>query len=658
MSGLVLGLGISAHAQIRITDYRRLVTVTGVQVSPNGRYVAFIKSVPNFKEDTRFTTVEVADTKTGAISALTNGSRTVSSPRWSAKGDRVAFLAEDGAKNAQLCVCTLATKSTKQLTHRGKSIQQFAWSPKGDRLVFVVPDEPTNAAAAKRHNDFFDIHDDGLLTSSIPTSSHLWLISSSGSGERRLTGGSWSALENPPPFTGSPSDPSWSEDGKSIAFIRQANADDADTDLTSAAVVDVASGSVRNASPHSTYEYQAMFVPSSHSVAYLLPHGPTALSSVDVCMTDSQGHETNLTADLDRDVQDYKWMPDGRTLIAYANDGVMRPIWLIKPGEQPQKLDTLGLGASELHVGSNGAIAYVASDPTHANEVYYMASPGSRPKRLTNFNETLDSLHYAKEEELTWTAPDGEKCDGVLTYPFGFSQDKKYPLVTFIHGGPEAAAPMLYLGFEGDILRQSLAADGYAVFEPNYRGSDNLGNGHEHAIYKNPAEGPASDILSGIDSVIKRGFVDDQRQVVAGHSYGGYMTAWLISHDHRWKCAVVGDGAVNWLDTYNFAADGNLAWARDSLGGTPWDAGSGDLFVTSSPIHYAGDITTPTLILSGTSDETVPITESYELFHALKDHNVPVRFIGIPGAHHSPDDPVRYELFYASMEQWIKHYLQ
>ncbi len=108
--------------------------------------------------------------------------------------------------------------------------------------------------------------------------------------------------------------------------------------------------------------------------------------------------------------------------------------------------------------------------------------------------------------------------------------------------------------------------------------------------------------------------------------------------------------------TYNLAADGNLAWTRDSLGGTPSDPQTADLYRTGSPVTYAGDITTPTLILSGTADETVPISESFTLYHVLKDHKVPVRFIAIPGAHHSPDDPVRYEAFYGAMESWIRHY--
>jgi len=164
-------------------------------------------------------------------------------------------------------------------------------------------------------------------------------------------------------------------------------------------------------------------------------------------------------------------------------------------------------------------------------------------------------------------------------------------------------------------------------------------------------------VISGIQMLEQQGIVDESRIAAAGHSYGGYMTAWLISHQHFWRCAVVGDGAVDWAEEYELSAAGNLAWTRDSLGGSPWDKDSAALYRTGSPITYAGDITTPTLILSGTDDTTVPITESFALYHALASRHVPVEFIGIPGAHHSPQDPVHRELYYRAIEKWVVKYL-
>jgi dipeptidyl aminopeptidase/acylaminoacyl peptidase len=222
-----------------------------------------------------------------------------------------------------------------------------------------------------------------------------------------------------------------------------------------------------------------------------------------------------------------------------------------------------------------------------------------------------------------------------------------------MHGGPEAASVKGFALYEAGYLRQLLAGKGFFVFEPNYRGSDNLGNAHEMRIFKDPGEGPASDILSGIDALLQNRDIDGGRISIGGHSYGGFLSAWLIGHDHRWVCAVVADGAIDWTTIYNMSSFGNLAWARDSLGGTPSDPAVADLYRTGSPITYVNQVTTPTLILSGTSDQQCPVPESYAFYHPLKDRGVPVRFVALPGAEHSPSRPVQRERYYETIVDWV-----
>ncbi len=258
---------------------------------------------------------------------------------------------------------------------------------------------------------------------------------------------------------------------------------------------------------------------------------------------------------------------------------------------------------------------------------------------------------------LQWTAPDGERSDGIVTYPVGYQPGHRYPMVVYSHGGPEAQSQQTFGDQEIGRLRYGLTAAGYIVFEPNYRGSDDLGNEHEHAIFADPGVGPGSDVMSGIAALEKTGAVDTARIAVVGHSYGGYMTTWLVGHEHIWRCAVVADGAIDWREEYDLSAAGNLAWTRDSLGGTPTDPAVAPLYVSGSPITYANQITTPTLILSGTADQTVPISESFELYHDLADRHVPVRFVGLPGAHHSPSRPVQIDRYYSDILRWVETYM-
>lgn len=304
-----------------------------------------------------------------------------------------------------------------------------------------------------------------------------------------------------------------------------------------------------------------------------------------------------------------------------------------------------------------GELAVVADGPTHPPELYLLRTPDSRPARLTTFNQKLELHLEPRSVEVQWRSPDGEPNDGILTYPIAYQAGRRYPLVVFSHGGPEASSLGNFDSDDIGPLRGLFAAQGFLVFEPNYRGSDNLGNAHEHAIFRDPGKGPDTDVISGVRTLQKEGIVEPSRIAAVGHSYGGYMTAWLIAHHHFWRCAVVADGATDWTEEYELSGDGNLAFARDSLGGSPWDKLSARLYRTGSPITYAGETTTPTLIISGTADVTVPITQSFALYQALSSRHVPVRFIGIPGGHHSPQDPVHRELYYRAIDGWVVKYL-
>jgi dipeptidyl aminopeptidase/acylaminoacyl peptidase len=437
-----------------------------------------------------------------------------------------------------------------------------------------------------------------------------------------------------------------------LTFTRQADADDSDSDLTKVAIVDVHTGAVRMLTSHAKYEYQPQFSPTGSTVQYIYPHGPGPVSVMNVFFNDR-----NVSAHFDRDVAEAQWMPDGRSVIAMAPDRIASALWLITEGAGAHRIDLGALSVTDYDVGKSGAIALVASNASTPPELYYLAAPSSRAVKLTSANVNIRTYQYGRSVELQWTAPDGERSDGIVTYPVGYRQGHRYPLVVWNHGGPEAASLATFGGGEIGRLRYGFSSHGYIVFEPNYRGSDNLGNAHEHGIYRDPGAGPGRDVMAGIRALEKTGAVDLSKIAVVGHSYGGYMTTWLIGHEHMWRSAAVADGVTDWRQEYDFSAAGNLAWTRDSLGGTPMDPTAAPLYRSGSPISYAPAITTPTLILSGTADQTVPITESFELYHALNDRHIPVRFIGIPGAHHSPSKPVQVDRYYMAILNWVVEHM-
>ncbi len=641
---------------IRLTDYRALQRIASPRFSPDGEQIAFLTIRSDFLHDRYDATLRVMNARGGDAHVVASGIRDLHAPSWSPDGRTLAFIVKVGKQKPEIYTVSAAGGTPTEITHAPNGVEQFAWSPDGGTVAYVTPDEsPINAQDRRIHHDLFTIHNDGYLITEPPVPSHIWLLSLKSNESRQLTRGPSSVLEEAPPIGGGTSTPSWSADGRYIVYCRQANAHDSDTDLTTIVAVEVATGAEHPITTQPTYEYAPRFAPKGDTIAYLYPHGPGPISDMDLFVGSVKGGPTSdISAEVDRNLEsDFAWLPDASGLVVTATDHVGTKIYLQPIQGKARALDLGGLNPLSVAVSVHGALAVVADSATRAPELYLLPTPDSRPIRLTNFNNAFDAYSHPQSVEVQWQAPDGQPNDGILTHPSDYTPNGKYPLVVFSHGGPEGASTEHFNLYEIGPLRELFAGQGFLVFEPNYRGSDNLGNAHEHAIYRDPGAGPGSDVISGIQMLEQQGIVDTARIAAVGHSYGGYMTAWLISHHPFWRCAVVADGTVDFTQEYELSGAGNLAWTRDSLGGSPWDSNSADLYRTGSPITYAEKIVTPTLILSGTADVTVPITQSFALYHALSDRHVPVEFIGIPGGPHTPHDPVHLELYYRAIDDWV-----
>jgi dipeptidyl aminopeptidase/acylaminoacyl peptidase len=238
----------------------------------------------------------------------------------------------------------------------------------------------------------------------------------------------------------------------------------------------------------------------------------------------------------------------------------------------------------------------------------------------------------------------------VLIYPLHYHGGKA-PLVLLIHGGPQGASTLGW-GAQAQIF----AAHGFFVFEPNYRGSTNLGDAYQHAITDDAGDGPGKDVMAGLATVERAYPIDTSRIGVSGWSYGGYMTSWLIGHYHVWKAAVSGASLDDWLDDYDIAFyyDTDVPFFR----GKPWNPSNTAEWRAQSPIAAAPHATTPTLIMGDIGDNNVTITNSFKLYHALKDNGTTVKFIAYPVAGHFPSDPVRSEDVQKNWLGWLEQYLK
>ena len=652
--------GVRGQARrIQLADFGKAVSVSDPQISPDGKSIVYVLSRMNMEQDRNDRDLVLHEIATAASRALTHDRKDVGSPRWSPAGDRIAFLAAVGPakeEKAQIFVLSMSGGDALKITDVPGGVEQFAWRPVSGEIAYVTADEPENKKDIEKHLDAFEIGDNGYLETKAPTPSHIWLVAADGGKPRRLTSGSWSLPKVLPPS--SPSSPiSWSPDGKLLTFTRQEDPHSGDSDRRTVQILNVDTGETRKLTGHEKYEGFGLFSPDGSQVAYWYPRDGDRANENEIFVTAASGGDgQDATRAIDRNILRAIWRPDGKSLLVGGHDGAQVGLWLLPLGGAAKKLPLGDVSPSwsfwvDATVGRNGGIAFAGSTPNQPSELYYMASPNDAPIRLTNNNQEIAALALGRTGRFEWQGPDKFHEDGVLIYPPGFQKGKKYPLVLIIHGGPRAATTTQY-----SFLPQFVAAQDCVVFEPNYRGSENLGNAYTHAIWNDAGDGPGRDVMAGIDAVKKLGFVDETRIAVSGWSYGGYMTTWLIGHYQIWKVAVAGAAVTNMYDQYNLA-DFNVT-ERYIFNGSPYVGDNVKAYREQSPITYAAQMKTPTLILSDTGDFRVTVTQSYELFHALKDNGVPVRFFAYPVGGHFPNDPVRQADVYRRWTEWLVDHLK
>ena len=656
----------------QISDLEKIVRVADPQIAPDGRSVAVVVSRVNMKKDRLDSEIALIDLASGAQRTLT-ARRGASSPRWSPNGDRLAFLAaaagdDEGSNKGeddpqpQIFILPMNGGDARQITHGPDGVEQFAWRPDGRMIAYVTPD-PTDKKAIKEHHDAFEVGDTDDRETTAAKSSHMWLVPAEGGEAKRITSGAWSLPIVFPPSP--PSSPlSWLPDGKSLLITRQETPEPGDGEQTTIQVLDVASGQMRKLTSHEKFESAGVYSPDGSRVAYWYPKDGDPNNQNEIFVTPVSGSSgtmaardgTDATRAIDRNVQRAIWMPGGKSLLVGGHDGTRTSMWVQPLDGVARKLDLGDIDPSwsfwiDATVGPKGDIAFTGSTPGHPTELYYLSSASAKPRALTHYNDWISSIRLGEPQDVEWQGPNGFYEDGILVPPPNFSKDKKYPLVLLIHGGPQASSTM---GFGA--LPQILAAQGYLVFEPNYRGSDNLGNAYQRAIYRDAGDGPGRDVMAGIAAIEKMGIVDTDKIAVSGWSYGGYMTSWMIGHYNIWKAAVSG-AAVNDLTVEATISDGNRV-DYYSMGGSPWVGDNWKIYREQSPITYAAQIHTPTLILCDTGDFRVPIPQSFEMYHALKDNGVTTKFIAYPVGGHFPGDPVRAADVFTRWVNWINQYLK
>jgi dipeptidyl aminopeptidase/acylaminoacyl peptidase len=460
---LALGaLALSATAQsrrIELADLGRIVRIADPQLSPDGKSVLAVVSRANYAQNRYDASLVIVDVASGAQRTVLTERLGLGSPRWSPKGDRIAFLSTGSSsatasevRSAAQLFTVLPTgdsvTTVTTVTNAPRGVQQYAWRPDGGAFAYATADElaPRGTDEGEKFNDSFEIGNDDYLVHAAPTPTHIWLVSVTGGAARRLTSGSWSLPTVRPPS--SPASPiTWSPDGGRIAFAKVPSPHSGDFSRSTVHVIDVASGAITAPGGGERAEGYPIFSRDGKQLAFWYSRNGDAGYGRDAFVVPlAGGMPRNVTQAIDRNMARTFWSADGRSLLVGANDDRRVSLWQVPldGGSAPRKLDLDGVSPNssfwvDMSYGADGAMAFVGTTPTRPAELYYMTAAGAKPRRLTDLNAEVAGRTLGRTESVDWTSPDGVKNNGTLTYPVDFDPSKTHPLVLVIHGGPRAA---------------------------------------------------------------------------------------------------------------------------------------------------------------------------------------------------------------------------
>lgn len=650
---IVLGLALALVAPgpvsakgLDYADLRKVVGVAAPEIAPDGTRVVYVRSTIDWKNDRRDTELVLVDVRGAASRALTHDRISVSDPQWSPDGTQIAYLATpERGKPPQLYVLAMNGGDSLKVTDAPNGVSGYRWRPDSKALAYVAENQNPDKKAIEKHHDAIVITDDDYLTREKVQPSHLWLVNADGSGNARLTDGTFSVVGQPV----------WSLDGKKLYYTR--GIDElalAHLNQETTYVHDIAAKSdtplVSSASQNIALSH------GGDAIAVAVPrHGSVFLTEDLSIRSSSDGKELWNGNALDRSVHGYVWLPHDNGLLVQTADGIRSVAWIVTKDAAPRKIDLGNVDITGATVANDGGIAFIGLRPDHYSEVYYLAPGATAPVALSNNNAWTSAYQIAKSEPFEWMTDIGIKADGVLTYPLNYMAGQKYPLVLDIHGGPVSSSTWDLTGIEGGSLDQLLAARGYFVFRPNYRGSDNLGDAFLQAIVGDMASGPGKDNLAAVDALRKTGIIDESKIFVSGWSGGGLQTSWLVGHASFWRAAVSG-AAVNDQFEQTTLSDINEAFNLAFFNVLPYTKEGRAAYDAESPITYVDNMKTPLLILSDTRDQRVPVPQAYMLYHALKERGVPVQFTAFPRPGHFPTDPVGMEQVMRAWVGWIERW--
>ncbi|MGO9261169.1 MAG: prolyl oligopeptidase family serine peptidase [Bryobacteraceae bacterium] len=642
LSGILLPAlatpGLAARRGITPEDYFAFESIGDAHISPSGQQVAYVVTTIDQKKNRRENAIwVVAIDGKSAPRRLTAEGVNSTSPRWSPDGARLAFLstrsapAADPAAGAeaprpQIFLLRLDGGEAVALTHLKNGAGAFQWSPDGKRLVAMSRSGPSdNVTPGTRKSDVrhyahisYKFNDTGWYDDK---RSHLWVLDAATGYGRQITGGDdWNDT-----------DPQWSPDSSRIAFVSDRTGKEYDEGHNKDVwVVAADGGPPTKISDHEFEDTMPRWSPDGRQIVFAGQTERRQFPKLYLAPSTGGAKSTLAVDELDLIPANLVWGPGpnelrfetgvkGQTHV-FRIDLKARRLSQVTTGERAVR----GFDLDEKH----GVMTYLANDFEHLDDLYAAALDGSGERRLTHLNRALwESIEPAKVERLRYKSTDGWDIDGFLVKPIGWEAGKKYPMILSIHGGPAGQ-----YGVDWYHEFQVYAAKGWAVFFCNPRGSTGYGQKFERGIVNNWGGMDYQDAMAGVDAALKQNpWIDTARLGVTGGSYGGYLTNWILGHTTRFAAAVTLRSVSNFISD-DGTRDGAYGH-EDDFKGFLFDYF--DQYWDASPLKYAKNVKTPTLILHSDNDYRVPLEQGEQWFRALRHYGVNAELVIFPRENHN-----------------------
>ena len=661
---LVAAAAVAEPERLTSADLFDLQYVSDVEIAPDGERIVYVRTIHDVMTDTATANLWMIDADGDGHRPLLSGRASYSSPRFSPSGDRLAFVAEDGNGKTQLFVRWLDSGDTAVVTGLVESPSDVAWSPDGEMLAFTmhVPAEKPSLAEAPKKPEGAEWAPEPVVIDSVvyrfdgrgyldPGFTHVFVVPAEGGAARQLTSGDFN---HDGPLT-------WMPDGSGIVF--SANRDDNwQYELTESDLYRVSmAGELEQLTDLPGVEAAPAVSPDGETIAFERDDHQGRQYTINVLgLIDADGGDLRtLGEDLDRSIEQPRWADDGDSLYFHYTDRGWRRVGRI---DLAGGIDTVVDGINGTTIGrpyrsgdyavaDDGTIAYTRGTEKTPADVWVRPRRGDA-RQLTDLNRNLlGQREMADVHEIVYeSSVDGTEIQGWYLTPPDFDPDKQYPMILEIHGGPHLA-----YGPHFSAELQRFAAEGYVVFYDNHRGSS--GYGREFGMlleYKYSSEEDFGDHMSGVDAMIEKDFVDPDRLFIAGGSAGGIATAYAIGLTDRFKAAAVAKPVINWISK-TLTGDYYPGQIKHQFPGLPWE--EFEHYWERSPLSLVGNVTTPTLLITGEEDFRTPMSETEQYYQALKLARVDTVMVRLPETSHGiASRPSRLIAKIDNMLAWFERY--